>query len=108
MDIITDIPIEQIISVNPDVIFIWGYAKFEAQDILDNSQWKNIKAVREGRVYKVPDWSTWSPRHSAVTLWMAAKTYPEYFKDIDIEKIIDTFYRKVFGISYFKVKQIEN
>ncbi|MEW6162506.1 MAG: ABC transporter substrate-binding protein [Nitrospirota bacterium] len=101
-----DISMEQIIAWNPDVIFIWGNAKYGAQDILNNSQWRHIKAVREGRVYKSPDWSTWSPRLAPIALWMATKTYPEYFRDINLERLTDDFYRKVFGIPYNKVKKI--
>lgn len=102
-----DVPIERIIAWNPGVIFIWGNAGYKAQDILNNPQWKFIRAVREGRVYKAPEWSTWSPRLAPVVLWMAMKTYPEYFRDINLDRITDEFYRKVFGIAYSRVKKIE-
>jgi iron complex transport system substrate-binding protein len=102
-----DIPMERIMAWNPDVIFIWGNATYSAEDILGSQQWRYIKAVREGRVYKAPEWSTWSPRLAPVALWIAIKTYPEYFRDINFEKITDDFYRKVFGIPYGKVKKIE-
>lgn len=102
-----DIPMERIIAWNPDVIFIWGNAAYTEKDILTNPQWRYIKAVREGRVYKSPEWSTWSPRLAPIALWMAMKTYPEYFRDVDFEKITDDFYRSVFGIPYRKVKRIE-
>jgi iron complex transport system substrate-binding protein len=42
-----------------------------------------------------------------ITLWMAATAYPERFKDIDLNKTIDKFYRDVYGIPYSKVTQIE-
>lgn len=102
-----DFSMEQIVSWNPDVIFIWGNANYKARDILESSQWDSLKAVKEGRVYKSPKWSTWSTRLAPIALWMAMKTYPEYFRDINYEKITDNFYRKVFGIPYSKVKQIE-
>jgi iron complex transport system substrate-binding protein len=100
-----DVSIEQIVAWNPDVIFIRGYTSYTAKDILTNPQWRNIRAVKEGRVYKGPDWSTWSPRLAPIALWMAMKTYPEYFSGIDFEKIADDFYRKVFGIPYRKVNK---
>lgn len=102
-----DVSIEQIMAWNPDVIFIWGNATYSAKDILSSQQWKHIKAVREDRVYKAPKWSTWSPRLAPIALWMAMKTYPEYFRDINFEKITDDFYRKVFGIPYRKARRIE-
>ena len=102
-----DVSVEQIIAWNPDVIFIWGNAGYTAQSILQSPQWRFIRAVKEGRVYKAPEWSTWSPRLAPIALWMAMKTYPEYFRDINLYKVTDEFYRKVFGISYSKVKKIE-
>lgn len=103
-----DVSIEQIIAWNPEVIFIWGNAKYKKEDILYNPQWRHIKAVRDGRVFKSPDWSTWSPRIAPVALWMAMKTYPEYYRDIDMRKMIENFYIRVYEISYSKVKQIED
>ncbi|MCX7794826.1 MAG: ABC transporter substrate-binding protein [Thermodesulfovibrionales bacterium] len=103
-----EVSIEQIIAWNPDVIFIWGNAKYDRHDILNNPQWRHIKAVREGRVFKSPQWSTWSPRIAPIALWMAKKTYPEYYADVDLEKILESFYRKVYGVSYSKVRQIDN
>jgi len=103
-----DVPMERIIAWNPDIIFIWGNASYTAKSILKSSQWRFIEAVKEGKVYKAPEWSTWSPRLAPIALWMAMKTYPEYFCDINFEKIIDDFYRKVFGIPYRMVKKIED
>ncbi len=102
-----DVSIERILLWNPDVIFIWGYAGYTPEWILNNSQWKHIKAVKNKQVYKLPHWSTWSPRVALIALYMAMKIYPEYFKDIKFEKIADNFYRKVFGIAYKQVKPYE-
>ncbi|MDI6890146.1 MAG: ABC transporter substrate-binding protein [Thermodesulfovibrionales bacterium] len=102
-----DIPMERIIAWNPDVIFIWGNASYRARDILNSSQWSSVKAVKKGRVYKAPEWSTWSPRLAPIALWMAIKTYPEYFGDVNLNKATDEFYRSVFSIPYTKVKKFE-
>jgi iron complex transport system substrate-binding protein len=99
-----DVSIEKIIAWNPDVIFIWGNAKYSAGDIMNNPQWRFVKAVKNKRVYKAPEWSTWSPRLAPVVLWMASKTYPERFQDVNITKDTDAFFRKVFGIPFSKVK----
>jgi iron complex transport system substrate-binding protein len=104
----TDVSLEQIAAWNPDVIYIWGRARYSANDILDNPQWRHIKAVKGRRVFKVPKWDTWSPRLAPLALWMAAAAYPKQFEDIDINKTIDKFYRDVYNIPYSKVRQIEN
>jgi iron complex transport system substrate-binding protein len=102
-----DVSVEKIIEWNPDVIFIWGSAGYDESWLYHNSQWRFIKAVKNRKVYKLPRWSTWSPRLAPSALYMAMKIYPEYFRDINFEKIADDFYKKVFGISYYKVKRYE-
>ena len=91
------VSMETIVSWNPDVIFVWGYATFGVPDVLNNPQYRFVKAVREGRVYRLPRWSTWSPNLAPIALWMAKKTYPRLFQDIDIHVITDRFNRSVFG-----------
>jgi len=99
--------LETLIKLNPDVIFIWGAAPFSSLDLINNPQWNYIKAVKERKVYKLSALTTFSPRHVIDMLHIAMKVYPEEFRDIDFEKIADNFYRKVFGVSYYKVKQYE-
>ncbi len=103
-----DVSVEKIIEWNPEVIFIWGGAKYGADDILKNPQWRYVNAVKNRKVYKTPEWSTWSPRIAPVTLWMACKTYPEYFRDVKLDAVIDDFYIKVFRVPYRMVTRIEN
>ncbi len=102
-----DVSVEKIIQWNPDIIFIWGSAGYDELWLYNNSQWRFINAVKEQRVYKLPRWSTWSPRLAIILLYMAMKIYPETFTDIKFESIADDFYKKVFGISYYKVRQYE-
>ncbi len=96
----TQVSLEQIVIWNPEVIFIWPSAGYSEQDILNNPQWRHIRAVRDGRVYKLPKESTWSPRIALAALWMAKKAYPEEYHDIDYAAVADSFYRKIFHISY--------
>lgn len=102
----TDVSIERIIGWNPDVVFIWGNARYSPHDILRNTQWSSVKAVKSGQVYKAPEWSTWSPRVAPVALWMAMKIYPEHFRDIRFDTMVDSFYRKMFRVPYRMVKVV--
>ncbi len=102
-----EISMEKLFEWNPDVIFIWGNAGYDESLLYNNSQWSQIKAVKNREVYKLPKWSTWSPRVAPITLYMAMKVYPEVFNDLNFEKVVDEFYKKVFGISYYKVRQYE-
>jgi iron complex transport system substrate-binding protein len=103
----TEVSLERIISWNPDLIFIWGNARYSVADLMNNPQWRYIKAIRNRDVHKEPKWGTWSPRLAPIALWMAVTAYPEQFKNIDLTKTIDKFYRDVYGIPYSKVTQIE-
>ena len=102
-----EVSLERIISWNPDLIFVWGSARYSAADLMNNPQWRYIKAIRNRDVHKEPKWGTWSPRLAPIALWMAATAYPERFRDLDLNKTIDRFYRDVYGIPYTKVRQIE-
>ena len=93
-----DVPLEKIIEWNPDVIFIWGNARYDVTDLTNDPRWRLIPTVRQGRVYKAPEWSTWSPRLAPYALWMAAMTYPEHFTDVNLDKVVDDFHRKVFDV----------
>jgi len=93
-----DVPLEKIIAWNPDVIFIWGNARYGVSDLTNDARWRLIPAVREGRVYKAPEWSTWSPRLAPYALWMAAMTYPERFRDVNLDTVVEDFHKKVFGV----------
>jgi iron complex transport system substrate-binding protein len=100
------VPLERIAAWNPDLIFIWGSARYGTADILADPRWRHINAIKNRAVYKAPKWSTWSPRLAAIALWMASKAYPERFRDVNIDKTIDDFYQKVYGIPYGKVTRI--
>ncbi len=96
---------EQILKWNPDVIFIWGSASYNPEFVF--KKWSYLKAVKRKQVFKLPHWSTWSPRSALLALFMAKKLYPSIFEDVNFEKFADNFYRKIFKISYNYVKKFE-
>ncbi len=72
-----DVSLEHIVMWNPEVIFIWGNARFGPEDILKDTRLSRVEAVRTHRVYKLPSWSTWSPRAVLLAVWMAKRLHPE-------------------------------
>ncbi|AFM28053.1 ABC-type Fe3+-hydroxamate transport system, periplasmic component [Desulfomonile tiedjei DSM 6799] len=104
----TEVSMEQIIAWNPEVIFIWGGAQYKSKDIMDSDQWRHVTAVKQGRVFKAPHWSRWSPRLALVALWMAKRTYPEHFRDVNLEAVTESFFQKLYGISYQSLNSIED
>lgn len=99
-----EVSLEKILAWNPDVIFIWGNAKYRVEDILKNPQWRHFRAVKTGQVFKAPEWSTLSPRAAAAAMIMAARVYPDRVSKATVEKELETFYRRVFGVSYSSMK----
>jgi len=91
--------LEQILLWDPEVILV----NEENVDkyILTNEQWANLQAVKNQRVYKMPNGvSRWGHPNSLETplaiLWTAKLLYPDSFKDIDMRKEVKYFYRNFY------------
>jgi iron complex transport system substrate-binding protein len=93
-----EVSMESIVSWNPDVIFIWGNARYGPEELLSGPQWKGVKAVRNGKVFKAPALTTWSPTVCSLAMWMAWKTYPEYFDRKELSEDVLRFNRKCFAV----------
>lgn len=104
---VVEVSPERIFEWNPDAIFTWGFANYDPSWFYSRPHWGVVKAVREGHVYKLPTWSTASPRIPLIMLLMAMKLYPERFSDVNFDREVDNFYKKVFGISLERVKTVE-
>jgi iron complex transport system substrate-binding protein len=96
------ITMEQVAAWNPDVIIV-GTAPNEAnrRAILSDPRWRQIKAVRTGKVFVNPTGVYLWDRHSAEAalqvLWAAKTLHPDRFKDLDIRKETKAFYGRFFN-----------
>ena len=93
--------LEQIYLWNPDVILVHEKAALEY--IRTNEQWAALKAVKAGKVFKMPDGiSRWGHPGSLETplaiLWTAKTLYPDKFSDLDMASETRNFYKKFFAI----------
>ena len=91
--------IEQVLLWNPHVIIANEDGTVDA--VLKNRQWSSVKAVKDRRVYRMPNGiSRWGHPGSIETplalLWTVKTIYPEYSHSIDIEKETRHFYQKFF------------
>jgi iron complex transport system substrate-binding protein len=91
---------EQILLWDPDVII----ANEEGVDqyILTNKKWASLKAVKTGKVYKIPNGiSRWGHPGGLETplaiLWTVKTLYPNVFTDLSLEDIIRDFYARFFN-----------
>lgn len=89
------ISFEKLLNYNPDVIFVQTAVVYN--DIKDDPMWKNLKAVKNGRIYLVPtqpfNWIDRPPSFMRVLgiQWLAQKLHPQTYK-IDLNKRTKEFY----------------
>ncbi|MFO7850486.1 MAG: ABC transporter substrate-binding protein [Spirochaetia bacterium] len=96
---------EQIAAWDPDHIFITSFhtaPEDYMEDILENSQWEELRAARNGKVEAVPaDFYSWAQPDTRWILglqWMATRLHPELFSDLDMRKETEEFYRELYDI----------
>ena len=101
------ISLEMLQKLNPDVIYLWYNAEIDPSDILsgegDFSEWKNLNAVKNGRVYEVSDPfadDSFSPQQPVAMMAIAKNLQPELFKDVNLDEFTDTFFVKMYGVHY--------
>ncbi|MFJ7950253.1 ABC transporter substrate-binding protein [Lysinibacillus sp. NPDC096418] len=95
-----EVNMEQIYAWNPDIIYITNFTETQPVDLLENKvngqDWSQIKAVQDGKVYKIPlGIYRWFPPSGDAPLmlkWMAQKNHPELF-DYKIEDEIKSYYK---------------
>ncbi len=102
LDGTSNVDMEQIYRMNPDVIYIFNNAMPE--DLYNNTikgqDWSKVKAVQDRRVYKIPTGiARWFPPSADAPLmlqWMAQKNYPELFTydmKVEIKEYYNTYYK---------------
>ena len=100
----TAVSMEQALQWDPDIIVVgYGYA-LKPGDILSDPKWQTVKAVRNRSVYLEP------PPHAAClkkhpsaalgALWLAQKAYPNRFRDVDVQKMVEDFILKFYGVTW--------
>lgn len=99
------VSIENVLSWNPQVIFVQDRYPDVVKQIVNEPAWQAIEAVKQHRVYLMPEyakaWGYPMPEALAIgELWMAKKLYPERFADIDMQKAADAYYQRFYRMNY--------
>lgn len=99
------VSMEQVIAWNPQVIFVQDRYPQVVTDIEHDPKWQVIDAVKNHRVYLMPEyakaWGYPMPEALAIgELWMAKKLYPQKFSDIDMQKQADAYYQRFYRTPY--------
>lgn len=103
--------LEQIYLWDPDIII--ANESGVPDYMLSNEQWAGLRAVKEKKVYQIPNGvSRWGHPGSLETplavLWTSKLLYPQYFEHINLEEETKKYYKDFFDISLDdkQVKQI--
>lgn len=95
-----DVNLEQVALWNPDVILYVPYGGANAEAFTGAAEWSAIRAVREGRVYRLPKlaapWDTPVPDSILGIIWIAQTLYPDQVS-LDCAAEAMTFYRLFYG-----------
>lgn len=101
---IKQVNMEQIYEMNPDIIYITNFTETQPQDLMDNTfkgqDWSKVKAVQDGKVYKMPlGIYRWYPPSGDAPLmlkWMAQHNYPEVF-EYDMNAEVKDYYKRYYN-----------
>ncbi len=84
---------------NPDIIVTGSLD--DAEKILNDHDWVDIAAVREGRVYPCPfglnRWGAPGPELMLQVLWLAGVMYPDRYPVDEVTKRAQDFYHTYYG-----------
>lgn len=76
----SEVGIEQIAVWDPDVILVPAYGAVAPAELAERGGWSSLRAVREGRVYRMPKlvapWDTPTPDSLLGLIWLAALLDP--------------------------------
>ncbi len=96
-EVIEQVPVESLIALNPEVIFMGWLDNTDL--ILKDSRWASLSAVRNGKVYVNPSGVyNWDFGNEAplLILYFAKVLHPDLFQDVDIAAETKKFYAKFF------------
>ncbi|SCB30608.1 ABC transporter substrate-binding protein [Rhizobium hainanense] len=99
------VTMEDVLTWNPAVIFVQERYPAVVDEIRKAASWQTIDAVKSGRIYLMPEYAkAWGyPMPEAMALgelWMAKELYPERFKDIDMQRQADAYYKEFYRTDY--------
>ncbi len=94
---VPDVTMEQVVAWDPDII-VMGRVNNTAL-ITNDPKWKDIKAVKTGKVYTNPDGVMyWDYSSEGVLLmeYLAKTFHPDLFPDLDMKKEVKDYYARFY------------
>lgn len=100
-----EVTMEDVLRWNPEVIFIQWRHRSAAEELKKAPAWQEVSAIKNNKVFVCPEyvkpWGHALPESMALgELWMGKTLYPEKFKDVDMEKLAQAYYKEFYGVPY--------
>jgi len=99
-----EVSAEQVLAWDPEYVFVVHYGPATPEQILADSNFANVTAVKEGNVMWFPsELAPWDyPSMQAVLglVWCAKTLQPDYFEDVDALEYADEYFEEFFGKSF--------
>lgn len=107
LDKLQAVDIEQVLTWNPDIIYLTTFSPAMPTDLYDNTfegfDWSQVNAVKNQQVYKIPlgsyRWYAPSCECSLMLKWMASINQPEIFADFDMTAEVTDFFTQFYGMT---------
>jgi len=105
-DVWTEISYEQLIAMNPEVIIVPSEAAYTVDDVLGDEQLKDVKAIQENKVYRVPGnieaWDSPVPSCTLGIKWLLQTLHGDIYSFESLQSDAEAFYREFYNIEIDK------
>jgi iron complex transport system substrate-binding protein len=94
------VKLENVLAWNPEVIVMWYNEKKNPADIMNDPQWKTVRAVKSRQVHEFPEvflCDLWTLKFHYAVKMVAKWSHPSLFQDIDLEKEKMNMMKKLYG-----------
>lgn len=99
-----EISYEQLLAWDPDVIVLASDASYTRDDVLEDPNLANCRAVVSGCVYQLPGkaeaWDSPVPSGILGSVWLASVLHPSAVSGDDANAVIDEYYETFYGFTY--------
>jgi iron complex transport system substrate-binding protein len=92
--------LESVVAANPDVIIMWNNGRKSPSDILADPQWSAIRAVREKRVFELPEvflCDLWTLKFQHAVKLACKWIHPERSADLNLEAEKNRILEQLYG-----------
>jgi len=96
--------LEELINWNPDYIVVSQYYSGTIEELKNRPELKELKAIKNDNVFRFPSkvepWDFPSPSSYLGIVWLAEKIYPDEFKDLKLQEVVEDYYNTLYKKSY--------